>query len=110
MGEMPKVNIYDPTPPGVNVATGAVMPERPRRVSVAWGRDTHVQVGVGWVDPNAQPAKDNPGWSADFIVDGETDERMRVWLSQWCDMDRRTINQLIRELRRARDQAFGRDE
>lgn len=28
----------------------------------------------------------------------------------WVDLDRRGINQLIRNLRRARDQAFGRDE
>lgn len=29
---------------------------------------------------------------------------------QYCQMDRRTINEVIRKLRRARDQAFGKDE
>jgi len=107
---MPKQHIYDPTPRGVDVKTGEPGPEVVRRVSVAWGRDAHVQVGIGWVDPDAQAANGNPGWSGDFITDGETDERMRVWSSQWCEMDRHSINQLIRELRRARDAAFGRDE
>jgi hypothetical protein len=30
--------------------------------------------------------------------------------ARWVDLDRRAINDLIRKLRRARDQAFGRDE
>jgi hypothetical protein len=114
---MPKEHIYDPTPRGVNVETGEVMPERLRRVTVAWARDTHVQVGIGWVpDRMPEDGEQAPdmggalGWSGDFIISTETDERLRRWSSEWCELDRRTINDLIRVLRRARDQAFGRDE
>lgn len=109
---MPKVNIYDPSPRGVNIETGEQGPEILRRVSVGWARGTHVQVGLGWVDPAAtlESVPRAAGFAPDFITSGETDEHGRIWQSQWCDMDRHTINQLIRELRTARDQAFGRDE
>lgn len=109
---MPKVNIYEPAKPGVNIETGEEVPVQPRRISLGWGRGTHAQLGIGWVDPEAKK-EDVPravGFSADFMTSGETDERGRIWQSQWIDLDRHTINQLIRELRSARDQAYGRDE
>jgi hypothetical protein len=112
-GEMPKEHIYDPIRRarlGDNGET-VLVSSGERRVSVAWGRDTHVQVGIGWIDPDAEKSKGGPlGWSGDYLLSGETDEQMRFWSSQWCDLDRHTINELIRFLRRARDQAFGRDE
>jgi hypothetical protein len=111
---MPKSNIYDPTPRGVNMETGEEGPERLRRVSVGWSRGLHVQIGVGWVDqnnvtiaPNAPGITTSSSYAPAF---DETDERGRRWQAQWCDMDRHSLNQLIRELRKARDEAFGRDE
>ena len=110
---MPKEHIYDPTPRGRNVETDELMPEEPRRLSVAWSRDRYVQVGVGWVDSKLD-VKDLPvhqqGFSPDYVQPTEADDQGRVWQSQWCDMNRHTINDLIRVLRRARDQAYGRDE
>lgn len=41
----------------------------------------------------------------------ETEETLlKVWNGYWVQLDRRAVNELIRKLRRARDQAFGRDE
>ncbi len=45
---------------------------------------------------------------ASFSRDPVTYETM--WDGYYADLDRRGINQLIRHLRRARDQAFGGDE
>ena len=115
---MPKFNVYDETPRGVNMETGEEGPERLRRVSVGWTKDCYVQVGVGWVEPPSNfvvtstnimspPPKTLSALSA--AID-ETDERGNQWQAQWCDMNRHTINNLIRALRKARDEAFGRDE
>lgn len=110
---MPKVNIYERTHGGVNVETGERLPDpQPRRISIGWSKNTHAQIGIGWVDDKATTA-DLPlaaGFAADFITSGETDENGKIWQSQWLDLDRHLVNQLIRELRKARDEAFGRDE
>ena len=76
---MPKETIY-----------GYSSEDAPKRVDVAWGRDTHAQMatltyeglGIRTIDPE----------SPDGL---------------WVDLDRRSINSLIRTLRKARDQAFG---
>ncbi|HCT78570.1 MAG TPA: hypothetical protein DGT23_18715 [Micromonosporaceae bacterium] len=110
---MPKCNIYEPLAGGINLETGKpIPPPDGRRISVGWSKDQHAQIGVGWVDPNAtaESLGHQTGWSADYIMSGETDETGKIWQSQWMNLDRHTINQLIRELRRARDTAFGRDE
>lgn len=101
---MPKVNIYDPSDTAIGTKN--------RRISVGWSKDQHAQLGVGWVDPETKPTDliGNPDWDADFIVDGASDAEGLVWRSQWVELDRETINRLIRELRTARDQAFGKDE
>lgn len=107
---MPKVNIYEATHGGVDVETGKELPApQPRRISIGWSKDQHAQLGVGWVDPDAK-VPPHMGWTKDFITSTELDEAQKVWESQWIDLDRHTINQLIRELRKARDEAFGRDE
>lgn len=98
---MPKTNLYETTRAGVNVETGKPVPARdPRRISVGWSKGQYAQLGIGWVDPAGQ--------MVDELT--ETDEAGKVWKSEWLDLDRHLINQLIRELRTARDQAFGRDE
>ncbi len=58
------------------------------------------------------------GWSAEaehvsvvtFARDPVSFETIGLDEAQHVTLDRREINQLIRNLRRARDQAFGRDE
>lgn len=60
------------------------------RVTVGWNRDGHVQVATETI-----PAE------------GTTTS---VGNGKWVDLDRARINALIRLLRKARDQAFGRDE
>lgn len=64
-------------------------------VAVGWSRDGYVQIAtvnpLGEISMQGNRIDDiDPGW---FI-----------------DMDRRSINDLIRLLRNARDAAFGRDE
>lgn len=60
-------------------------------VQVSWNREAgYVQIATGTRDP--------------VTFDSNTD----AWW--FVDLDRQMINQLIRALRRARDQAFGRDE
>lgn len=112
---MPKVNIYENRNPGrILQDDGTWVDAAPehRRISVGWARGQDAQLGVGWVDPVLDLAQERgqsktlpSGWSP-----GETDEAGKVWQSQWVDLDRHTINHLIRELRKARDEAFGRDE
>lgn len=69
---------------------GSASVEPPFRATVGWSRDTgHVQIAT--VDPQKEARFDG---SAGYYV----------------DLDRDGINRLIRTLRRARDQAFGKDE
>jgi hypothetical protein len=65
-------------------------------VEVRWSRNQHVQVVSKATDPHDGRVTDDAGvhYTDGFHV----------------DLDRHAINQLIRNLRRARDQAFGRDE
>lgn len=76
-------------------------------VTVTWGRDTCVQICTAASDADERlrnwteskdGAETEPG-SSFAMFDG------------WhVDLNRQQINDLIRVLRRARDQAFGRDE
>jgi|GEM_PF-6801732 len=102
---MPKVNIYESSSglPPTEIAPDV------RRVSVGWAKGTHAQVGIGRIDPNITVGE-APSWSGDFMLEGEKDEAGRTWKTDWVNLDRHMINQLIRELRTARDAAFGRDE
>lgn len=67
--------------------------EKPFQAKVTWHREDGFSVQLATI---------NPEYEHDF---GEWEK------SGWyVDLDRRAINDLIRVLRRARDQAFGRDE
>lgn len=102
---MPKMNIYEPL-------GGLPAPEgyEPRRVSIGWARGQHAQIGIGLVDPAAKD-KAQTAWSSDYLLEVETDqESQQTYVTQWINLDRHTINELIRALRKARDEAFGRDE
>lgn len=102
---MPKFNIYEPLGGGL---PSEVAPDR-RRISVGWSKGQHAQIGVGVID-NTLTVPEQVSWSGDFLLESEKDESGLKWRSQWVNLDRHTINQLIRELRKARDEAFGRDE
>jgi hypothetical protein len=65
-------------------------------VDVRWNRQGTVQVVSKAEDPLGGRATDEEGVS---YLDGF-----------YVDLEREAINKLIRNLRRARDQAFGRDE
>lgn len=68
--------------------------QEPFRVMVGWTRDLgHVEIAT--INPNVEGT--NEAWTAAA--------GLHVHLH-----DRRQVNDLIRYLRRARDQAFGRDE
>lgn len=67
-------------------------------VEVLWGRETgHCQIVSKAVDR----------FTGDRLSD---DEGIHYTDGMYVDLDRRGINNLIRALRRARDQAFGKDE
>jgi hypothetical protein len=98
------------------------------RAEVRWGREQEfVQVATvadGTPDGSYRAIVDElfallEDPSRDQSGDAEILEGLRERLSLgdgadshgwFCDLDRRGINELIRHLRRARDQAFGRDE
>ena len=79
---MPKESVYDSSP--------QLTSDQPRtfQVDVLWGRENGIQVAT--VDPDAMLGSPESGL--------------------FVDLDRGGVNELIRHLRRARDQAFGRDE
>lgn len=112
---MPKINVYQTKQPGVNVETGEVVAVVPRRVSVGWSRNQYAQIGVGHVfDPKYDARPPVPGSAGvqknGAVLTSALTEDGAEWIEEWIDLDRHMINQLIRELRTARDQAFGKDE
>ena len=72
------------------------------RIEVGWSRDMYVQVATTKLGSNSEPVA--------VDKDMVPVEPEGIWDGQWVDLDRHLINELIRVLRRARDQAFGRDE
>lgn len=93
---MPKHNIYQrPLPEQGSVAD--------RRLELQWQREGGVTLGsTHWVgkgepDPNLErlPAQEPP---------------RAAWRGEAVTLDRDQVNHLIRQLRAARDQAFGKDE
>ena len=92
---MPKELIYEPE--------GVAFPDDPGRrgaVDVRWDRESgYFQIGTH--DPASEV----------WVPGGELPEGViPVEYGWWVSLDRGGINDLIRVLRRARDQAFGRDE
>lgn len=90
---MPKQMIYPvPNPDGTDAD---------RRVEVGWQRERGVQVATTKLQPGAERDRE-------YIDGGEPGRQ--AWDGQYVDLNRTQINELIRSLRHARDQAFGRDE
>lgn len=61
----------------------------------------YIEIGIQAYDANGErrtePLRNNKG-------------QVMEWSSMWTDLDREGINRLIRDLRKARDKAFGKDE
>jgi hypothetical protein len=91
-----------------------------RRVEVGWSRNGTVQVATTKLNPLADRNREYVDLSMTPVSDeahGEaktdavpTERLVHAWDGQYVDLDRGQINELIRNLRRARDQAYGHDE
>ncbi len=102
---MPKVNVYPSSPNPDSVPD--------RRVEVGWHPHGFVQIGTTVRNPVKAIKVDGvDGTTATMAVSpgGTVDEDGWTWDGQFTDLDRHSINQLIRALREARDKAYGRDE
>lgn len=103
---MPKEVVY-----GQGLPYGTPDEPGPARsiVEVSWSPNSHVQLVtqcVRAVDLSIyEPKPGEPGAEEDLAGQGIP----RAY-GVYIDLDRKGINDLIRYLRRARDQAFGRDE
>jgi hypothetical protein len=84
-------------------------PERQYRVDIGWSRDRdHVEIGT--LTNTAVGIHNLAQHVPDSETPGSRYEGPIAWNGLHCQLDRRAINDLIRSLRKARDQAFGRDE
>jgi hypothetical protein len=94
---MPRETVYGSELP---FGTDEVNPGAGRAVAeVTWSREAeHVQVVTKCVEASTEGR---------LVHD---DEGIHYTDGFWVTLDRNGINRLIRNLRRARDQAFGRDE
>lgn len=71
------------------------------KTTIQWGKDSYVSIGVEKPDSSNITIAN----SSDGLKIQEAEMR-----SLWTDLDRKGINDLIRILRRARNQAYGVDE
>lgn len=86
----------------------------PFDVIVSWSRDGTVQVATTAADAGERLSR----WTEEVPSGSPTDGPTKTepgsrfdYFDGWhVDLDRQRVNELIRILRRARDQAFGRDE
>jgi hypothetical protein len=79
-------------------------------IGVHWGNemDDYLQVSTQLVNDDGKYAD---GYGAVHVAEGAEAERRHLWgQGFYVNLDRKGVNALIRHLRRARDQAFGRDE
>jgi hypothetical protein len=77
-----------------------------RRIELHWQRDTGVQfAATAW---KGEPGR--PDTVVEYLPTGDKGDTYRAWDGPFVDLTRDQINHLIKQLRVARDQAFGRDE
>lgn len=98
---MPKETVYGASPPfgDENPATAVV--------EVGWNRETgHMQI----VTKCVHSADESPITPPDVTSETRSSGTIHYTDGFYVDLDRSGINRLIQNLRRARDQAFGRDE
>jgi hypothetical protein len=95
---MPKHNIYPrPNPDGDG---------QNRRLELQWQRDSHLSLASTiWA---GDPAQIDTG--REFIPGPAGEALMPAWQGEFLQLERDQVNHLIRQLRIARDQAYGRDE
>lgn len=101
---MPKELIYGNDPPYTAASSARSV------VGVHWGRDgsDYLQVSTSLFNDDLKYIDGN-----DVVRQAEGDEaaRRELWAQGfYVSLNRNDVNALIRTLRRARDQAFGRDE
>jgi hypothetical protein len=75
------------------------------RVELQWQRGDYAQIGTTRWAGDGTPVLDR-----EFLDVAEGEPPVPAWDGQFVDLDRDSINHLIKQLRIARDQAFGRDE
>lgn len=110
---MPKETVY-----GVDVPFGTPESPGPGRsvVEVRWAHEReggdHVQLVSKCIDAldGGRLVKDDPAQVSGPVTITEAPSPIHYTDGFHVQLDRRGINALIRHLRRARDQAFGRDE
>lgn len=112
---MPKERVFGSDPPYTEASSARSV------VGVTWNRNDHVQVFVELFNDDLKYVSGEnypdivPNGGTEPIKTRTAEGLQAVMRSVWADgfyvtMDRDGINKLIRNLRRARDQAFGRDE
>lgn len=81
-------------------------PDEPFSVEVNWHRDaSHVQIAS-----TTRPIDGDTPLPLAKLVESWDDDTKELATGLFCTLDRYRVNELIRVLRRARDQAFGKDE
>lgn len=101
---MPKELIYGSDPPYTDESSARSV------VGVHWGRDgnDYLQLSTGLFNDDLKYVD---GLGDTHTAEGEQAVRRQVWSEGfYVTLNRSNVNALIRHLRRARDQAFGRDE
>jgi hypothetical protein len=94
---MPKHNIYQRAADDTNCGE--------HRLELQWQRESFVTVAVTrWA---GEPADPDPNRE---YIDGDGSIKSPAWDGRIIVLERDQINHLIRQLRNARDQAFGKDE
>lgn len=77
-----------------------------QRLELHWQRDGGVQLATTMWKGEAG----KPGTGVEYLPPNEVGETFRAWDGPFVDLTRSQLNHLIKQLRTARDQAFGRDE
>lgn len=101
---MPKELIYGTDPPYTEVSSARSV------IGVHWGAEMAEYLQVSTILFN-DDLKYLTGDGVVHVAEGEEAARREIWAQGfYVSLDRRGVNALIRHLRRARDQAFGKDE
>lgn len=104
---MPRERVFGASRPYTDVSSAQSV------VGVTWSKEAgHVQVFVELFNDDLKYAVGSDAEGAiPAVATGEEETRRKLWAEGfYVDLERAGLNELIRNLRRARDQAFGRDE
>lgn len=99
---MPKELIYGEDPPYTEKSSARSV------IGVHWDRDNYLQVSTALFNDDLTYVD---GHGETHKAEGDHKLHREIWSQGfYVSLDRSGVNALIRHLRRARDQAFGRDE